>query len=482
MSLYHICDLQFSRYSCAPLNSRFLAFLHKTGPEASHQKSPVVWIAGKKLETGYLKHVMAVFDRLGFSRGDPASHWDVLWSHDYPFYQFYDIMLNLRKDQRVNHFPGSGFITNKPNLATFSNQYIPKAFKMPDQKDELLEYAKKNPSKEFVQKSSNHRGIQIKKVGDLNLNARDTFVQEYIDDPFLVDGHKFDIGVYVIITSVNPLRVYTFEEDALFRFCRDEYYPFDSNNVNKYVVRDDYVPIWEIPAIEPYYTSKGFGMKQSFNAYMRSQKHDVDAIWWQIKEAIQTVIMAKEPAIIKEASRYPSFRNFFELMRFDFVLDKNLHVFLMEANLSPNLSSGHFPRNKLLFEQVIFNVLSLVGIARRVHTDSLLPQSDDEESMQVALKDVITFHEDCASSKCQANCSVSECSYCRQCLNVEDIEVLKTAYLEHHSRHGSRRLIPAPMHQDQAFKPLPLKGLLPRNKWMYEWFRGKCLEDATWCL
>lgn len=35
--------------------------------------------------------------------------------------------------------------------------------------------------------------------------------------------------------------------------------------------------------------------------------------------------------------------------------------------MSPNLSSGHFPLNKQLYEQVIINVLSLVGIASQLH-------------------------------------------------------------------------------------------------------------------
>ena len=31
--------------------------------------------------------------------------------------------------------------------------------------------------------------------------------------------------------------------------------------------------------------------------------------------------------------------------------------------MSPNLSSGHFAKNKLIYEQVIYNTLSLVGLA-----------------------------------------------------------------------------------------------------------------------
>jgi len=31
--------------------------------------------------------------------------------------------------------------------------------------------------------------------------------------------------------------------------------------------------------------------------------------------------------------------------------------------MSPNLSSGHFAKNKRIYEQVIYNTLSLVGLA-----------------------------------------------------------------------------------------------------------------------
>ena len=58
-------------------------------------------------------------------------------------------------------------------------------------------------------------------------------------------------------------------------------------------------------------------------------------------------------------------------MRFDLVVDENLKVFLMEANMSPNLSSAHFEPNKLLYEQVIYNMLNLVGIGAFIDRESL---------------------------------------------------------------------------------------------------------------
>lgn len=75
----------------------------------------------------------------------------------------------------------------------------------------------KNPQKIFVQKSNDHRGIKIEKIQNLDLSAKEIFLQEFVDNPLLVDGHKFDIGVYTIITSIEPLRVYIYNGDILFR-------------------------------------------------------------------------------------------------------------------------------------------------------------------------------------------------------------------------------------------------------------------------
>lgn len=59
------------------------------------------------------------------------------------------------------------------------------------------------------------------------------------------------------------------------------------------------------------------------------------------------------------------------MMRFDLVIDDALKVYLLEANMSPNLSSAHFQQNTLLYEQVIYNLLNLVGIGSTIHRESL---------------------------------------------------------------------------------------------------------------
>ena len=36
--------------------------------------------------------------------------------------------------------------------------------------------------------------------------------QKYISDPFLLDGLKFDLRIYVLLYGVNPLRIFMFDE------------------------------------------------------------------------------------------------------------------------------------------------------------------------------------------------------------------------------------------------------------------------------
>ena len=68
----------------------------------------------------------------------------------------------------------------------------------------------------------------------------------------------------------------------------------------------------------------------------------------------------------KMAKTYPDKRGFFEMVRFDFVLDSKLGVYLMEVNMSPNLSSGHFAQNRLLYEQAVYTLLRSVYTVTKV--------------------------------------------------------------------------------------------------------------------
>lgn len=37
-------------------------------------------------------------------------------------------------------------------------------------------------------------------------------LQKYVLDPLLLDGYKFDMRIYVLVTSINPLEAYVYKE------------------------------------------------------------------------------------------------------------------------------------------------------------------------------------------------------------------------------------------------------------------------------
>ncbi|XP_022904085.2 probable tubulin polyglutamylase ttll-15 [Onthophagus taurus] len=460
-------------------------FNNTKGIKCSQQKIQIVESEKRKVfgvytltnDDGFLHNLFDVLEKVGYQKKDfeESDNWDLLWAHAYPFRSLYSKLNNLKPHQKVNHFPGCGYITNKVDLATSGLKYIPPAFKLPEHKEKLLEYVRTNPKIQFVQKDNNHRNIMIRNISDIDLNQNGTFIQEFVDKPLLVSGYKFDIGIYTIITSVNPLRVYIYNGDALLRFCPVEYYPFDPENIDKYVVGDDYLPTWEVPDLKSYYKSLGFGMKESLNAYLRSKGKNPDVIWEQIEDSLRIVIMNKEPKIIEVINRFKSKSNFFEMMRFDFVVDEDLKVYLMEANMSPNLSSAHFPPNKLLFEQVIYNLLSIVGISQRIFKDTLA-MNENETRMVSHNKNIAVYPKECNSDLCN-NCDDLICGLCQQCLSKEMRLDLLTAYNEHMNKADCKRIVPPPMAKDGTIP----ENYSPKNQLMYKWFLGKCLMDKSWC-
>jgi tubulin monoglycylase TTLL15 len=43
-------------------------------------------------------------------------------------------------------------------------------------------------------------------IQNLDLAQEGSFVQEFVHNPLLIDGYKFDIGIYTTLTSVDPIR------------------------------------------------------------------------------------------------------------------------------------------------------------------------------------------------------------------------------------------------------------------------------------
>ena len=58
-------------------------------------------------------------------------------------------------------------------------------------------------------------------------------ISEYISNPHLVNGFKYDLRIYVVVTSYDPLKVYIYDH-GLVRFCTEKYSNETSTAANTY--------------------------------------------------------------------------------------------------------------------------------------------------------------------------------------------------------------------------------------------------------
>ena len=94
--------------------------------------------------------------------------------------------------------------------------FIEETFLLPDDTNLLKEQMEADKGNFWIVKPPNMAcGEGISVVNDFEgvpVTKKPLCVQRYLMDPLLIDGLKFDLRVYVLVTSVDPLRIYLYEE------------------------------------------------------------------------------------------------------------------------------------------------------------------------------------------------------------------------------------------------------------------------------
>jgi hypothetical protein len=104
-----------------------------------------------------------------------------------------------------------------------------------------------NPRQWWIIKPSNSaqgKGIYItndvRDVQQSLANKQSLVASHYISNPMLINGLKYDLRIYVGITSINPLRIYIYEE-GLARFATCQYREAGSDTrYNRYMHLTNY--------------------------------------------------------------------------------------------------------------------------------------------------------------------------------------------------------------------------------------------------
>lgn len=184
----------------------------------------------------------------------------------------------------------------------------------------------------IVKPGSNSKGSGIECMSTLPelLHHCDTMpnrvVQKYIERPLLLfSGRKFDIRQWVLVRSVAPLRIFLFSECYL-RLCNDMYDLGDLRN------RERHISNWQV-------NKHGKNIVDGACASLEEFREELKEItgsgtFWEDKLLPQMEHIVIETMRSVEGKLVPR-DNSFELYGFDVMVDENMHMWLLEANLSP---------------------------------------------------------------------------------------------------------------------------------------------------
>ncbi|XP_053326038.1 tubulin polyglutamylase TTLL7 [Spea bombifrons] len=292
----------------------------------------------------------------------------------------------LRNYQRINHFPGMGEICRKDCLARNMTKmikcqpqeysFIPRTWIFPAEYTQFQNYVKelkkKRRQKTFIIKPANGamgHGISLTRSGE-KLHAQDhLIVQEYIDKPFLMEGYKFDLRIYVLMTSCDPLRIFLYN-DGLVRMGTETYHtPCESNLDKLYMHLTNYSVNKHNENFERDETENR-GSKRSirwFTEFLRSNDHDVAKFWSDISDLVVKTVIVAEPHVLHayrmcRPGQHPTGDSVcFEVLGFDIILDRKLKPWLLEINRAPSFGTDQ-KIDRDIKKGVLLNAFKLLNI------------------------------------------------------------------------------------------------------------------------
>lgn len=330
----------------------------------------------------------------------------------------FEFTSSLSHFQFCNHFPGTWSLARKVDLARnigrlnkiLPNLYNfhPKSFMIPSQYSELESFMNEkknqkeknranknlisskneidnNKSKENDQKitfivkpdkGSFGRGIfLIQDPSEISGYYTTAIAQQYIE-PYLVDELKFDLRVYALVVSIDPLRIYLHRE-GLARFCTEKYEkPRDGNLELSFAHLTNYALNKNNPNFQQPTDKKGQDKschKRSMQSVIKqieeelqekNKTNEID-LMKGIEEIIRLTVISVQPYIsscYKTAIHVDDDKSrCFEILGFDIMIDDEGKPWLLEVNWSPSFADES-PFDVSLKKSVIKGALKIVNV------------------------------------------------------------------------------------------------------------------------
>lgn len=340
--------------------------------------------------------VLSNFEKRGWVHVGPDDDWNFYWAGIQTCRSLFSIDSGYRMhdNQMINHFPNHYELSRKDMLVKNIKRYrreleregsplakrldgkyvyldfIPVTFVLPaDYNLFVEEYRKVGSSSTWIMKpvgKSQGTGIfLINKLSKLkkwsregkNNNFNTSTIKEsyviskYIDNPLLIDGKKFDLRLYVLVTSFRPLKAYLFKS-GFCRFCTVKYNT-SVGEIENLLIHLTNVSLQKQG--DEYNSIHGGKLSiQNLRLFLESTRGKTvtealfDNIVWLIVHSLKSVsyIMAND-------------RHCFECYGYDIIIDNNLKPWLIEVNASPSLTSTTV-NDRILKYKLIDNMLSVV--------------------------------------------------------------------------------------------------------------------------
>eukprot|EP00939_MAST-03C_sp_MAST-3C-sp1_P005162 g5162.t1 len=266
----------------------------------------------------------------------------------------------LKPWQRCNQFPRTSEITKKSSLCRAivkmqqlhgkkKFKFLPLTFILPEEKDQFQDALGENFS--WIVKPANSscgRGIFVtsnpRDCLEADMEGNPYIVSQYIDRPLLIDSLKFDMRIYVAVSSFDPLTIYVYD-DGLARFATEKYTKGDVTGDSKFQHLTNYsVNKYSANFVANKDASVDCGTKQSLQVVMRKLRCmglDVSTMWARIHDVIIKTLISIE-GHVKTSMRSSLSRSqhcCFQLFGFDVLVDEDLSAWLVEVNFSPSLNT-----------------------------------------------------------------------------------------------------------------------------------------------
>ena len=178
-------------------------------------------------------------------------------------------------------------------------------------------------------------------------------VQRYIENPLLVGGKKFDLRLYVLVTSYAPLTVYMYRAG----FARFSLYRYNTDLSN---LGDTFVHLTNA-AVQK--TAPGFdaaaGSKwplHAFKLYLVGKfgSKPTDACFSAVEQLVIHSLLSVQKVMIND-------KHCFEMYGYDILIDDQLKPWLIEVNASPSLTADT-PQDYELKFGLLDDVYSVIDV------------------------------------------------------------------------------------------------------------------------